>query len=178
MLRDVYVYVAAGGGLGAVARYLLSTWIAGRAGPDFPWGTFVINVSGSFLIARGRAASPRRGFLLAFWGITAWLTLGSATAALLVWAEESRAQMAGDANLIRAVGWAAIGAFALGLALGWRVQVQGERLVVAIFRPPAAMTARWVGGWAILAVLLLWLALNLGAFAATYGALSHYTLAS
>jgi hypothetical protein len=76
------------------------------------------------------------------------------------------------------VGWAAIGAFALGLALGWRVQVQGERLVVAIFRPPAAMTARWVGGWAILAVLLLWLALNLGAFAATYGALSHYTLAS
>jgi fluoride exporter len=44
------VYVAAGGALGATARYLLSTWIAGRAGPDFPWGTFVINLSGSFLI--------------------------------------------------------------------------------------------------------------------------------
>lgn len=48
MLR--LVYVATGGALGAVLRYLLSTWIAGRAGPDFPWGTFFINVSGSFLI--------------------------------------------------------------------------------------------------------------------------------
>jgi CrcB protein len=42
--------VAAGGALGALVRYLLGMWIAGRVGPDFPWGTFIINVSGSLLI--------------------------------------------------------------------------------------------------------------------------------
>jgi CrcB protein len=42
--------VALGGALGACARYILSTWIAGRTGPDFPWSTFVINVTGSLLI--------------------------------------------------------------------------------------------------------------------------------
>ncbi|WP_375161452.1 fluoride efflux transporter CrcB [Bradyrhizobium sp. RDT46] len=42
--------VAAGGALGAVVRYLVSIG-AGRAfGTDFPWGTLIINVTGSFLI--------------------------------------------------------------------------------------------------------------------------------
>jgi CrcB protein len=42
--------VALGGALGAVARFVLGTWIAQRFGPDFPWGTFAVNVSGAFLI--------------------------------------------------------------------------------------------------------------------------------
>lgn len=42
--------VALGGALGASTRYLLGLWIQNRVGPDFPWGTFVINVTGSFLI--------------------------------------------------------------------------------------------------------------------------------
>src|SRR5215831_6428501 len=42
--------VGLGGALGAVARYLLGLWIATRVSPDFPWSTFLINISGSFLI--------------------------------------------------------------------------------------------------------------------------------
>jgi CrcB protein len=42
--------VAVGGALGSVLRYLISTWFVERVGSSFPWGTFVINVSGSFLI--------------------------------------------------------------------------------------------------------------------------------
>jgi CrcB protein len=42
--------VALGGGLGAATRYLLGGWIAARAGAGFPWGTLVINASGSFLL--------------------------------------------------------------------------------------------------------------------------------
>jgi CrcB protein len=42
--------VGLGGALGAVARYLLGMWIATRVSPDFPWSTFLINSSGSFLI--------------------------------------------------------------------------------------------------------------------------------
>jgi len=42
--------VGAGGFAGAVARYALGLWIGQRWGRSFPLGTFVINVSGSFLI--------------------------------------------------------------------------------------------------------------------------------
>jgi fluoride exporter len=42
--------VAAGGGIGAVLRYLIGIFLAVRLGPDFPWGTFFVNVTGSFLI--------------------------------------------------------------------------------------------------------------------------------
>lgn len=42
--------VLVGGGLGAAARYLVSTWMAGRLGTAFPWGTLTVNVVGAFLI--------------------------------------------------------------------------------------------------------------------------------
>ncbi len=42
--------VGAGGFLGAVARFLLNVWATGRYGNQFPWATFGINVSGSFLL--------------------------------------------------------------------------------------------------------------------------------
>jgi len=45
-----YVVVGVGGFLGAIARYALGAYIGGRYGVRFPLGTFVINVSGSFLI--------------------------------------------------------------------------------------------------------------------------------
>ncbi len=45
-----YLIVLAGAGLGGVARYALGSWIMTRSGARFPLGTFVINVSGSFLI--------------------------------------------------------------------------------------------------------------------------------
>jgi CrcB protein len=42
--------VGVGGFLGAIARYALGVYIGSRYGVRFPLGTFVINVSGSFLI--------------------------------------------------------------------------------------------------------------------------------
>ena len=42
--------VAAGGALGSVLRYLVSTWFVARGATAFPWGTFFINVTGSFVI--------------------------------------------------------------------------------------------------------------------------------
>lgn len=45
-----------GGFFGANARYLVSGWAAERWGASFPYGTFVINVTGSFIL----------GFFLAF----------------------------------------------------------------------------------------------------------------
>jgi fluoride exporter len=42
--------VAAGGALGSVLRFLVSGWFLTRFGPGFPWGTFAVNISGSFAI--------------------------------------------------------------------------------------------------------------------------------
>jgi CrcB protein len=42
--------IGLGGFLGAVSRYGVALWIGQRWGRNFPLGTFVINVSGSFLI--------------------------------------------------------------------------------------------------------------------------------
>jgi CrcB protein len=42
--------VALGAGVGGVSRYLLASAIQQRAGTSFPWGTFVVNVSGSLLL--------------------------------------------------------------------------------------------------------------------------------
>jgi len=45
-----YFVIGVGGFLGAIARYALGAYIGGRYGVRFPLGTFIINVSGSFLI--------------------------------------------------------------------------------------------------------------------------------
>jgi CrcB protein len=45
-----YLMVAIGGAAGAIARFWLGGYIAERMGSKFPYGTFVINCSGSFAI--------------------------------------------------------------------------------------------------------------------------------
>jgi fluoride exporter len=45
-----YWMVGLGGFLGSIARFWLGSYITGRMGARFPYGTFVINISGSFLI--------------------------------------------------------------------------------------------------------------------------------
>lgn len=45
-----YLYVLAGGAVGSLVRYIASVFVLAHYGGDFPLGTFLINVSGSFLI--------------------------------------------------------------------------------------------------------------------------------
>jgi CrcB protein len=45
-----YLLVAVGGALGSIARYWASGVVANRFGGTFPWGTLLVNISGSFLI--------------------------------------------------------------------------------------------------------------------------------
>lgn len=44
------VLIAAGGAAGAVSRYLVQGWVQSLGGERFPWGTFVVNISGSFVL--------------------------------------------------------------------------------------------------------------------------------
>ncbi len=42
--------VGLGGIIGTLCRYYLGKWVATRTGASFPWGTWVINLSGSFIL--------------------------------------------------------------------------------------------------------------------------------
>jgi CrcB protein len=50
MTPQFILAVAAGGALGSVARYLVGIGSANLFGTNFPWGTLIINMTGSFLI--------------------------------------------------------------------------------------------------------------------------------
>jgi CrcB protein len=52
-----FLLVCLGGALGSGARYLVSSWAASTLGPDFPRGTLIVNVTGSFLLAAIMTAS-------------------------------------------------------------------------------------------------------------------------
>ena len=56
-----YVCVAVGGALGSLGRFWLFNWAVGRYGTHFPWGTLVINVTGSFLIGLFAALNEPEG---------------------------------------------------------------------------------------------------------------------
>lgn len=45
-----FLLICFGGAIGSGARYLTASWAAALLGAGFPWGTMVVNVSGSFLI--------------------------------------------------------------------------------------------------------------------------------
>lgn len=47
---NIWIAVAIGGAIGALNRYALVTLVHFYAGKDFPYGTLIVNVLGSFLI--------------------------------------------------------------------------------------------------------------------------------
>ena len=67
-----YLLVFFGGGLGATLRHLINVSCARCLGTAFPWGTFIINITGStimgliagYLAFRGEASQPWRLFLM------------------------------------------------------------------------------------------------------------------
>jgi fluoride exporter len=54
----IWLAVAVAGALGAVCRYVLDYAVSARTGGVFPWGTLIINVTGSLLagVVAGLAA--------------------------------------------------------------------------------------------------------------------------
>src|SRR5947209_3004962 len=61
------VAIAVAGALGALARYGLEGWVSRRTPGAFPWGTFVVNVSGAFVLGLVFTLATER------WGLAPWL---------------------------------------------------------------------------------------------------------
>lgn len=47
---ETFLLIGIGGLIGANVRYIVSTWAAGQFGQTFPWGTMIINATGSCLL--------------------------------------------------------------------------------------------------------------------------------
>jgi len=73
-MNIAYLWVALGGALGSVSRYWINGLVSDKIGAAFPWGTLVINVTGSFVIGiagalaipEGRLDTPTRQFVIQF----------------------------------------------------------------------------------------------------------------
>lgn len=74
MLSGLWVFL--GSGLGGVARWGQSGFIANRFGQTFPWGTLVVNVTGSFIIGLFATLTGPEGRLLAPASFRQFLMLG------------------------------------------------------------------------------------------------------
>lgn len=115
MLNALWIFV--GGGLGSLARWWASGFVAERFGQTFPWGTLLVNVSGSFLIGLfatltgpdGRYVAPasfRTFFMLGVCG--GYTTFSSFSLQTLNLAEEGEWFRAGG-NAVLSVGLCLLG---------------------------------------------------------------------
>jgi CrcB protein len=121
-----YLLIAVGAALGANARYLVGVWAGSRLGADFPYGTFIVNIVGSFVL----------GFLL---------TLGT-----------ERLQLSPEARLLLAVGFlgsfTTFSSYAVESMNLWRdagfwralVNIVGNNLVGLFASVLGAALARWL----------------------------------
>jgi CrcB protein len=57
------LFLAVGGAFGAVSRYLVQGWVQDLLGGRFPWGTFTVNITGSFLLGLLFALAMDRAIL-------------------------------------------------------------------------------------------------------------------
>lgn len=108
-----YLWVAIGGALGGVSRFWLSGLVAARFGETFPWGTLVINITGSFLIGifaalatpEGRLDSQSRVFVTQFLmiGVCGGYTTFSAFSLRTLQLMQERQWLYAGANVILSV---------------------------------------------------------------------------
>lgn len=123
-----YLLVAVGGALGSIARFWASGLVANRFGAAFPWGTLLVNISGSFLIGlfatvtapEGRwlvGPSGRTFFMTGFCG--GYTTFSSFSLQTLTLAQEEEWLYAGGNAVLSLV---------LCLAAVWLGHLLGEQM--------------------------------------------------
>ena len=58
-----WILIALGGAGGAVTRYAVDSWVSSRFASEYPLGTLLINISGSFLLGLLFALTVERALL-------------------------------------------------------------------------------------------------------------------
>ena len=111
-----YWMVGIGGFVGAIVRFALGSYIGNRMGSRYPYGTFVINISGSFLIgfvltmlAQRFDLSPNWRYLIPIGFIGAYTTFSTFEYEALRTVQDGQILMAfANVSLSVIVGFAAV----------------------------------------------------------------------
>ena len=122
-----FVWVAVGGAAGAVCRYGVGVWIVNRLGPDLPFHTLFVNVSGSLavgalvvMLSERLVADPAWRLLLVVGFLGGYTTFSSFSFEVL--------------TLIEAGRWLAATAYVLGSnGLGVLAAIGGVWIARAIY---------------------------------------------
>ena len=112
----LFLGAALAGGVGAALRYLADLGVARLAGRRFPWGIFVVNLTGSFALGIVTAALPEHAVLLGAGLLGGYTTFSTAMVdTVALWRDGER-----PASVFNAIGTLLLGLVAagLGLALG------------------------------------------------------------
>ena len=116
--RIAAVVIFIGAGLGGVARYAVSGWVQNATGVVFPWGTLLINVTGSLLLTlvygllEGTAGAPEWRLFLGvgvLGGYTTFSTFSYESVRLLQHGEWTRASLYVVASVLLSLAGAALG---------------------------------------------------------------------
>jgi CrcB protein len=116
-----WIGVAALGGVGAIARFLLDGAIVRRLGRDLPFGTFAVNLTGSFVLGFVTGVALNADALL----LIGTATIGSYTTFSTWMLETHRLRQEGDfreglGNIVLSLALG-LGGVALGWTLGRHV---------------------------------------------------------
>jgi CrcB protein len=122
---SLFVAVAVAGGVGAAARFVVDSLVRARLGSAHPWGTTVINVSGSFALglltglALQAVVAPEWKLVLGtglLGGYTTFSTASVETVRLLAAGRRGAAVANGLGMLVACVGVASLGLWLGSLA--------------------------------------------------------------
>lgn len=126
MTPGLFIALALCGGLGAAARYLLDGWVQRRTGGSYPWGTMLINLTGSLVLGfltglvTARLAPPAWQLVLGTGFLGGYTTFSTASVETVRLLQDDRRQAAvlnGLGTLVGATVAASVGLWC-GVRLG------------------------------------------------------------
>jgi CrcB protein len=117
MALQKYLFIAAGGALGSVARYWVGSTVSGRIGTRFPYGTMVINISACIIIGFTLTYFGKRADLDPAWRFLVAIGFIGAYSTFSTYEWETLSTMRSGAFLLASL--YAVGSLVLGLAATW-----------------------------------------------------------
>jgi CrcB protein len=121
-----YLWIAAGGALGAIARYVVGAAVGSRMGIKFPYGTLIINISACLIIGFSITYLGRRADLNPAWRYLIPIGFVGAYSTFSTYEWETFSTLRSGAFFLAAL--YAVGSLIVGLVAVWAGVVLGEVL--------------------------------------------------
>lgn len=119
-----YLWIAAGGALGSMARYWIGAAVGSRMGIRFPYGTMIVNISACLIIGFAVTYLGHRANVDPAWRYFILIGFIGAYSTFSTFEWETLSTLRSGAFVLAAV--YAVGSLVLGLAAAWAGSVLGE----------------------------------------------------